>query len=173
MLKSIIHFTILFIVLVLAQALVFNHLYLFNTALPLAFIYFVMRLPVTIGVIGCMSLSFLLGLTVDIFSDTPGMNALACTLLAVMRIPLLRLYMPREEDLTDPEPSSRSLGSAVFMKYAVTVVTFYCTVFFIIEAFSFFNPGRLVARIVGSSIFTFLVIMCFDTLSDVSNKHSR
>ena len=40
--------------------------------------------------------SFLLGLTVDIFSNTPGMNAAAATLLAFMREPILRLVTLRD-----------------------------------------------------------------------------
>ncbi|MCM1450411.1 MAG: hypothetical protein NC082_08715 [Clostridiales bacterium] len=164
MAKTVLQFILLFIMLVLAQVLVFNRLYLFETALPLAFIYFIMRLPVTLSSIAVMSLSFLLGLTVDIFSDTPGMNALSCTLLAVCRIPVLRLYFPREEDLTNPEPSMLSLGATVFMKYALSISIIYCIFFFTIEAFSMFNMMRLMMRIIGSSLFTFIVVMCIDTL---------
>lgn len=164
MAKSILQFSILFVVLVLAQVLVFNRLYLFDTALPLAFIYFIMRLPVTMGLIGVMSLSFFLGLTIDIFSDTAGMNALACTILAPLRLPVLRLYFPREEDLTNSEPSMRSLGAAVYMKYAISISLLYCILFFVIEAFSLFDPVRLVMRIAGSTILTFIVIMCIDSL---------
>lgn len=164
MAKTVLQFTLLFIALVLAQVLVFNRLYLFETALPLAFIYFIMRLPVTLGSIGIMTLSFLLGLTIDIFSDTAGMNALACTILAALRLPILRLYFPREEDLTDPEPSMRSLGAAVYMKYAMSISLIYCILYFTIEAFSLFNPLSLILRIAGSAIFTFIIIMCIDSL---------
>lgn len=157
---------LLFVILIPLQVLVFNRIYLFNTALPLAFIYFIMRLPVTMGAIGVMTLSFFTGLTVDIFSDTMGMNALACTILAVLRLPALRLYFPREEDLTNPEPSMRSLGVATYMKYAITVSLIYCTLFFTIEAFSFFNIWHLILRIVGSTLLTFIVIICIDSLTN-------
>ncbi len=164
MAKTVLHFTILFVLLVLAQVVVFNHVCLFGVAIPLVFIYFLMRLPVTLGSIPVMTLGFLLGLTVDIFSDTAGMNALACTLLAVLRLPLLRLYFPREEDLANPEPSMRSLGANIYMKYAVSVVLVYCALFFTIESFTFFDPGRLVARILGSTLLTFILIICIDSL---------
>lgn len=164
MAKTVLQFTLLFVTLVLAQVLVFNRLYLFNTAIPLAFIYFIMRLPVTMSSIWVMTLSFTLGFTVDIFSDTLGMNALACTLLSVCRIPALRLYFPREEDLTNPEPSMRSLGSGIYMKYALSISIIYCIFYFTIEAFSLFNMMRLLTRIAGSSILTFIVIICIDTL---------
>lgn len=164
MAKTVIQFTVLFIVLVLAQVLVFNHLYLFNSALPLAFIYFIMRLPISLSTISVMSLSFLLGLTIDIFSNTAGMNALACTLLAVMRMPVFHLYAPREDDINNLEPSVKTLGIATYTKYAISISLIYCTVFFIIESFSFFNPTKLVLRICGSTILTFIFLMCIDFL---------
>lgn len=169
--KTIIQFMLLYVILVPLQALVFNRIYLFNTAMPLAFIYIIMRLPVTLGPIGAMTLSFLTGLSVDVFSDTLGMNALACTLLAVLRLPALRLYFPREEDLSNPEPSMKSLGVGIYMKYAITVSLIYCTIFFSIESFSFYSIGRLLMRIVGSAVLTFIIIMCIDSI--LTNKRNK
>lgn len=42
-------FLLTFLLLVPAQALVFNHLVLFGTAVPLVFIYLIIILPVTLG----------------------------------------------------------------------------------------------------------------------------
>ncbi len=165
MAKSILNFILLFVVLVAAQVIIFNHLFLFNVALPLVFIYFIIKLPVTLGLNWMMSLSFLMGLTIDIFSDTQGMNALTCTIFATLKKPVLRLYFPREEDLTYPEPSIRSLGLGVFMKYLITMVVIYSFLYFTIESFSLFNPLRLLLRIVGSSVLTFFLILGIDSLS--------
>lgn len=40
--------------------------------------------------------AFFLGLAVDVFSDTPGMNAAATVLLAFLRPTFLRLFVPRD-----------------------------------------------------------------------------
>lgn len=164
MAKSIMQFTLLFLILVLLQVLIFNHLYLFHTALPLAFIYFIMRLPVSLSTITVLTLSFFLGLTIDVFSNTPGMNALACTILGFIKLPLLHLYTPREDDHNNLEPSIKSLGSTVYTKYALSASFIYCTLFFLIESFTFFNSLTLALRIAGSTILTFIVIMCIDFL---------
>lgn len=164
MAKSIMQFTLLFLILVLLQVLIFNHLYLFHTALPLAFIYFIMRLPVSLSAIAVLSLSFFLGLTIDVFSNTPGMNSLACTILGFIRLPLLHLYTPREDDHNNLEPSIKSLGATVYTKYALSASFIYCTIFFLIESFTFFNSLTLALRIAGSTILTFIVIMCIDFL---------
>ncbi|MDE6283442.1 MAG: rod shape-determining protein MreD [Muribaculaceae bacterium] len=165
MTKEILKYLLLFIVLVVAQVVVFNHLCLFNVAVPLVFIYFIIKLPVTLSVNWAMTFSFILGLMVDIFSNTQGMNALACTVLAVMRLPLLRLYFPREEDMTNPEPSLHTLGPAAYMKYLLTTVAFYCAIFFLIESFTFYNWGLMVLRIVSSTLLTFIIILSFDSLT--------
>lgn len=164
MTKTIIQFSILFIVLVLAQAIMFNNICLFNLAVPFFFIYFIIRLPVTLAGGWVVTLSFFAGLIVDIFANTQGMNALACTLLSVMRRPVLRLYFPREDELTNPEPSIRSLGMEVYIKYLFTMVAIYCTIIFLIEAFSFFDPIRLLLRIVCSSLLTFLLLLGLDNV---------
>ncbi len=165
MTKEILKYLLLFIVLVVAQVVVFNHLCLFNVAVPLVFIYFIIKLPVTLSVNWAMTFSFILGLMVDIFSNTQGMNALACTVLAVMRLPLLRLYFPREEDMTNPEPSLHTLGPAAYTKYLLTMVAFYCAIFFLIESFTFYNWGLMVLRIVSSTLLTFIIILSFDSLT--------
>lgn len=148
----------------LAQVIVFNHICLFNVAVPMVFIYLIFRLPITLSLNWTLTVSFFLGLIVDIFSDTYGMNAVACTVVAMLKHPVLRLYVPREEDLTRPEPSMLSLGVAVYMKYLLTMTVIYCTLIFIIEAFTFFNPLQLVLRIVFSTILSMIIMLGIDSL---------
>lgn len=161
--KTVLQFILLGFILVLAQVIVFNHICLFNVAVPLVFIYLLVRLPITLSVNWMLTIGFFLGLTVDIFSDTYGMNTLACTIEAMMRKPILRLYVPREEDLTRPEPSMYSLGTATYLKYLLTLTLLYCSLIFLIEAFTFFNPVRLLLRIVFSTILSMALMIGIDS----------
>lgn len=162
--KTIIQFSALFIVLVLLQAMVFNNICLFNVAVPFVFIYFIVYLPVTLSVNWVLTLSFLAGLCVDIFANTQGMNALACTVIAMSRRSVLHRFFPREDELSIPEPSIRSLGQEVYMKYLFTMVLLYCTMIFLIEAFSFFDIWRLLLRILCSTLLTFLLLLGIDSV---------
>lgn len=162
--KTTLQFILLGVILVLAQVIVFNHICLFNVAVPLVFIYLIVRLPITLSVNWTLTIAFALGLIVDVFSDTYGMNALACTILAMLRKPVIRLYVPREEDLTRPEPSMLSLGMAVYLKYLLTMTLIYCTFIFVIEAFTFFNPLQLVLRIICSTILSLVIMLGIDSL---------
>lgn len=164
MTKTVVQFAILFIVLLLAQVLVFNNICLFNVAVPFVFIYFILRLPITMGTNKVLTLAFLLGLSVDVFSNTQGMNALACTILAMSRNGILHLYFPREDELSNPEPSVRSLGLYTYARYLLTLVVLYSSIIFTIEACSFFMPTLLILRVVSSSLLTFLLLLGLDIL---------
>lgn len=165
MLRTFLKLLLLAAVLVLIQVTVFNHICLFGVAVPMAFIYIILRLPVTMGTGWVLTASFFLGLTVDVFSDTQGMNALACTLLGALRRPVLGLYFPREDELTNPEPTMVSLGTEVYIKYALTMSLLYCCFIFLIEAFTFFNPLRLALRVVCSTVLTTLLLLAIDCLT--------
>ncbi len=163
--KSTFNFAILFVVLVLAQAVVFNNLILFNTAIAMVFIYMIVILPLTVGTNTSLTIGFLLGLCVDIFSDTPGLNALSCTILSFVRRPVYHLYMPREEEIAVQRPGLKSMGWSAFVKYSLTMSLIYCVCVFMLEAFSFFDIKRLLIRIGASTLYTLIFIYAFDSLS--------
>ncbi len=169
--KTIITFISLFFIMILLQVMIFNHLCLFNMAVAFIFIYFIVRLPLTLSTNWVLTLAFLLGFTIDMFSDTQGMHSLACTITAMSRRKILQLYYPREDDLTNPQPSIKSLGLSVYMKYLFTISLLYCTLIYTIEAFTFFNLLSLIGRIFLSTVFTFLIILGIDRLT--TNRHEK
>jgi len=160
--KTAISIVLTFLLLIPAQAVVFNHLGLFNVALPIVFIYIVVTLPVTLSTNWSTTIGFLAGLAVDIFCDTAGVNTLSCTVLAFVRKPIFHLYVSTDDDLAGRNTSARSMGHATFMKYLVTMVLIYCTMVFTIEAFQFFNFRLLVLRIISSTIYSFILLYALD-----------
>ena len=164
MTRNVLQFAGLFLIMVLAQAIC-SKICLFNIAVPIIFIYFMVRLPISIGVNWMMTIGFFLGLTIDIFNNTQGMNALSCVLLAILRRPVFRLYMPREDDITDTIPSIDSLGLGVFFRYMSTLTVVYCTLLFSLQAFSLMNISLTIQRIIASSILSTILILGFDSLA--------
>lgn len=163
--KQAIQLVIISFLLILVQAVVLNKICLFGVAVPFAFIYILLRMPVTLSREWLYTLSFITGLAIDIFSDTPGMNALACTIFAALRRPVLRMYVPREDELSDPYPCISTLGLVCYMKYAMTMAFIYCITIFTIESFTFLYIGTLILRIVFSTILTTLIILGIDSLT--------
>lgn len=164
MTKYAIKYALMFVILVVAQAVVFNHMVLFGVAVPLVFLYLIISLPVTVGTNISVALGFLAGLAVDVFCDTPGLNALCCTILAFVRKPMFHLYVSYDDDLAGHTPSSLSMGHFIFMKYLLTMVALYCLMVFGIEAMQVFTLRALV-RIVASTAYTFVLLYALDCLS--------
>ena len=85
---------LVFVVLCLVQALVFNHIHLFGYATILLYVYFVVMLPRNYPRWAALLWSFALGLSVDMFTNTPGMAAAALTLTGFLQPYLLQLFRP-------------------------------------------------------------------------------
>lgn len=169
--KTILQFFLLFIVLVIAQVVIFNNLVLFSVAVPLVFIYLIISLPLTWSTNIAITIGFLTGLAVDIFSDTQGMNALCCTLLAFMQKGVFHLYVQRDDDLAGLRPSLRSMDTTAYLKYMFSMVLIYCIMIFTVDAFALFSVLRFLLCILSSTVYTFLIIYAIATVS--SNRHEK
>ena len=60
----------LFIVVVFLQVTIGNSIHLLGVAIPFLYIYFIIRLPLLLSVNWTLTLAFILGLVIDIFSNT-------------------------------------------------------------------------------------------------------
>ncbi len=170
MTKTVIQFIVLFVALILLQ-LVCNKIVLWGIAMPVVFIYLILRLPVNLHDGWVLTIAFFTGLLLDIFNNTPGMNALACTILAAVRRPVFNLFVSRENDMNIPIPSVDSMGVGDYFKYMATLVTLYCVLIFLIQAFSLHNIGLTLARIAASSALSIIIIFGLDSL--VSTRREK
>ena len=157
-------FASLFVGLILVQILIFNHISLFNVAFPIIFIYFIIRLPISLNKSYLFTLSFFLGFIVDVFSDTLGVNSLACTLLAAVKRPVFYAYVDKDDKTKTITPTMSNLGILPYSKYLISMVAIYCLLAFTIEYFSFADVKELVILTASSCLFTFLTLLAIDCL---------
>lgn len=154
----------LLIVLVIVQVLVCNNIMLFNVAMAFVFIYVIIRLPMDFSINWLLTCGFFSGLLVDMFADTPGVNALSCTLLAMLKRPMLYAYIPRDDRTKNIVPSLTTLGFAVYGKYLFSMSVVYCLLAFTIEYFNFADVKEIVIMSAASAILTFLILLGIDSL---------
>ena len=152
-----------FVGLVLIQVLVLNQLHVGGYATPFLYIFFILKFNSKISRNSLMVWAFMLGLTVDIFGNTPGMNAAACTCLAFFRNSLLRLVTLRDLDEAF-RPGIKSLGLAVFFRYVLLATTLFCTLLLLIDTFTFFNLPVLFLKIVTSIVSTMVCVFCVESI---------
>ena len=169
MTKTVIQFIALFVTMILLQ-LVCNKIVLWGIAMPVVFIYLILRLPVNLHDGWVLTIAFFTGLLMDIFNNTAGMNALACTIMAASRRPVFNLFVSREDDMNIPIPSVDSMGVGDYFKYMAVLVTLYCALIFMIQAFSLHNIGLTLARIAGSSALSIIIIFGLDSLVSTSRE---
>ncbi len=149
--------------LTLLQVLVLNNIFLFGIATPFLYIYPILVINRNIDRNILMVIAFFVGLIVDIFSNTPGVNAAASVLTAFIRPGVLRMYAPREE-FDDFEPSIQILGIWPFLRYVFTILFVHHTVLFLLEAFSTVNIGYMSLRILCSTLLTTLLVMAIELI---------
>ena len=162
--KSFISYIFLFVILVLIQVLLMNHIVLFQSAVCLVFIYFLIKLPINLAPNLLLTLGFILGLSVDVLSDTPGLNALCCTILASLKKPVFYAYEQHDDQKRNISPSIGTMGFLNFSKYVFSLSAIYCILAFFVEFVSFSDIVQILIKAGASTIFTFMVILAIDSL---------
>ena len=94
----------MFFILILLPVLVLNRIAIFNYATPFLYIYFIIKLPISLNRNILLLLSFTFGFIIDIFCNTPGINALATTVTAFVQQPLRRILYATD-DYTEQIPT--------------------------------------------------------------------
>lgn len=150
-----------FVSLVLIQVLLLNNICLFGLATPFIYVYLLLVMDRDTDHNVLMLLAFFLGLSVDIFSNTPGVNAGASVFVAFLRPYLLRLFSPRDE-FENFEPGIYTLGVWPFVRYALVTVLLHHTVLFLLESFTFAFIGHLLLRILCSALLTVVMVMAVE-----------
>jgi rod shape-determining protein MreD len=154
---------LLFLILCLVQALVFNRIQLFGCAMSLLYVYFVVTFRHDYPQWLVLLWSFLMGLTVDMFANTPGVASMSLTLLAALQPYLLSLVMPRDVDEV-MHTSAAELGWPKFFTYSALMTLIYCLVFFTVEAFNFFNWQHWLMCVVGSTVLTQILVVTLESV---------
>lgn len=154
---------LVFLLLCMAQVLVFNRIRLFHCATPLLYVYFVLSFPRNYPKWSLLLWSFAMGLVIDTFTNTPGVASASLTLIAALQPYYLELFIPRDAD-ENMKVSAAGLGWDKYFTYTGVLVVLFCTVYFLLETFSFFNWGYWLQCVGGSGIVTLLLILSMESI---------
>ena len=145
-----------FILLVGLQAMVFNHINFLGYINPYIYILFIILYPVKNSRTLFLFLSFLLGLTMDLFSDSGGIHAAACVSIAYVRPVILKfsfgtIYEYQSIKFDNVEFTSKLL-------YITILTVIHHLVLFSLEIFNISKIILTLQKTLFSSIFT--IILC-------------
>jgi rod shape-determining protein MreD len=154
-----------FILLVLLQALVIDHIDLAHGwVVPYIYVLFILLLPFDTPDWATLLLGFLLGMVMDLFSSTPGMHASACVVMAYARIWMLRALVPREGYDPGKRPIIQHMGLAWFTTYAGVLILVHHLWLFFVEVYRFDDFLSTFLRALMSAIATFILCLLAQAL---------
>lgn len=144
-----------FIILLSLQVIVFNNINLFGFISPFPYILFIILYPVNGNKSGLLVASFLLGIILDMFSNSGGIHTTACLLLAYFRPAIFKFafgvsYEYQTIKLNETLTPER-------FSFLLVAILLHHLVLFILEAFQFSLLWDILIRTLLSSIFTLTI----------------
>lgn len=147
-----------FVILVLMQVLIFNNINLFKYTNPFIYIVFVFYYPLKKEKGLFLFLSFLLGLSIDFFSNTGGINAAATLFIAFIRLPLLSSILGKS-DFDYHLFNIRSISFGKAFSYISIMTIIHHLILFSLDYFSYNEFGPILLKTISTSVFSILIIL--------------
>ncbi|NML36691.1 rod shape-determining protein MreD [Chitinophaga sp. G-6-1-13] len=161
LLRNIIRFAFLLLI----QVFVLNKILIHQLVSPYLYMLFILALPFNLPRPVVMLLGFLMGISLDMFSNTMGIHAAACVFVAYLRPFIINVLSPQGGfETTQKTPSMTSMGVSQFLIYAAVLVFLHHVVFFTLEVFGFGNPLYLMLKILLSTAASLILIVLYELL---------
>jgi rod shape-determining protein MreD len=148
-----------FIVLVLIQVLILNNIQVSGYIIPYFYVLFILLMPFETPNWLLLVVAFGLGISVDLFVQTPGMHAAATVFMAFLRPWVLEMSAPRDGYEAGSFPRIYYYGFQWFLRYTVILVFAHHFLLFFIEVFRFAEFFSTLLRVILSSILSIILIM--------------
>ncbi len=162
MINSVLRYSLIFVLLILLQVLLFNNIEFSGFVNPYVYIMFILLLPFEIPSWLLLIISFFTGLIIDFFCGSPGMHASATLLAGFVRPHVLRVISPRDGYEPGSDPSMFIYGFTWFLLYTVIIVLIHHLALFYLEVFRFTDFFRTLLRVILSSLFSISFILLLE-----------
>jgi len=154
--------SIRFIIVVLVQVLICNHIDFMGYINPMVYIYFIILFPFNSNRSLFLVTSFLLGLSVDMFSDSGGANAAACVIIAYIRPFVLRFAFGVSYEHQSIKLENTAFGQR--MIYLLILTFTHHFFMFLLEIFNISSILLVLRNTLFFGIFTIIIITLSITL---------
>lgn len=146
------------------QLMVLNRLNISQNILPLIYPILLLTIVRNINRSLLLLFGFGLGFFIDVFSNTGGAHAAACTIIAFVRPFFLSSIGPMDMGSNQIQPSILSLGIKKFAAYSFFLLIIHHFIFFMLEVFSIKNFIFTLFRIIISLLFSWVLVMSLQFL---------
>lgn len=149
-----------FIILVILQVLIFNHINFMGFVNPFPYIWFILLLPIESAQWKILIYSFLIGLTIDIFEDTGGIHAASSLVVGLLRGNVLRFCFGVSYDFKNLKFSKTPFLQRLSYIFILTLT--HHLVLFFMEYFSVDHILYILKDTLYHSIFTIIILSLFN-----------
>jgi rod shape-determining protein MreD len=154
MTNTILRYGLTAIILIILQIVLFNNIQFSGYINPYVYVMILLLLPADLPAWLLLIISFMVGLTIDLFVGSPGMHASATVMAGFVRPYVLRVISPRDGYESGSELSMASYGFRWYLLYATIIVFIHHLTLFYVEVFRFADFFRTFLRVILSSLFT-------------------
>ena len=143
-----------FVVFIFLQVIIFNNINLFGYVNPYPYVLFILLFPINSNKNILLISSFVIGITIDMFSNSGGVHAMASVVLAFLRPNLLRFafgvsYEYQTVKIADKISSER-------ITFILLSVFIHHLILFAFEYFRITLFFTIISRTLISTLFTFI-----------------
>jgi len=154
--------SIRFVLLVLAQVLIFNHINFMGFINPMVYIIFIYWYPLHENITGFLIISFLMGFAVDLFSDTMAIHSASILSIAFARSVLMRFCFGANFEFQGfAFKNTTRLQRITFLGLLILL---HHIIFFSLELLSFSHFLLILKKISATAIATFLISLLLTSL---------
>ena len=146
-----------FFVLVTLQIVVLNQINFGGWVNPYLYVLFIILYPINSNKFGFIAASFTLGLLIDIFSDSGGVHATACLMLAYFRPVFLRFAFGLSYEYQTIRIADKLTVDR--FTFIMTSILFHHIVLFSLELYRLSLFFNIILHTIVSTLFTFLICL--------------
>lgn len=157
-----------FVLLVLLQVLILNYVNFLGYINPYVYILFILLYPINNNRQLFIFLSFLIGLTIDLFSDSGGIHAAACVTIAYSRPMILKFAFGTSYEHQTLKIGTSETGQRI--TYFAIIILIHHIILFSLEVFNTDNILLIAKKTLFSSLFTLIMCLIFTVLFSRSSK---
>jgi len=145
-----------FLFLLCLQVFILNNINFLGYINPYLYIAFIFLYPLEENKFPLLFLSFILGISIDFFSDSGGIHTFSTILIAYTRLFFVRVYFRKiPSDYPFFKLKSESVGKV--FNYVVTLTLIHHFIYFSFASFSFQNLSIVLLNTLYSGTFTLIL----------------
>lgn len=153
-------------IFIVVQVYVLNKIpHLHRLVVPYLYFLFILWLPFGLSRLGLLITGFFTGLALDYFTNTPGLHAAACVLVAYARPFIINILRPKDTaEFNYREPSPKGMGWAPYTVYVFVLTLMHHTYLTLLQWLQFGSFLDFLIKIVVTTGISMLLIYTTELL---------